>query len=73
MSCTYCEGKTLTRVANERHQVCRCCLALTRGGHWDRLAKRWLEHRPHDWSGDVAAFLEVLHGQGGSPTAQEPR
>src|SRR3954464_12920909 len=53
MSCTYCDAKTLTRVASE-HRVCRCCLALTRGGHWDRLANRWLEHRPQDWSSDVA-------------------
>jgi hypothetical protein len=73
MSCTYCDGKTLTRVASE-HRVCRCCLALTRGGHWERLAKRWLEHRPQDWSDDVACYLEVLHGQAAPPpTAPERR
>jgi hypothetical protein len=29
------------------------------------LAKRWLQHRPEDWSGDVAAYLEVLYGRDG--------
>ena len=65
MSCTYCYAQTFTRVANGRHPVCRCCLELTRREHWDRLATRWLKHRPEDWSGDVAAYLEVLYGRSG--------
>jgi hypothetical protein len=65
MACTYCGGKTLTKLAGGRRAVCRCCLALTRRRHWDRLARRWLRHRPEDWCGDVAAFLEVAHGADG--------
>lgn len=65
MSCTYCFAKALTRSAGGRHPVCRCCLELSSGEHWDRLAKRWLQHRPEDWSGDVAAYLEVLYGRDG--------
>jgi hypothetical protein len=62
MACTYCANKTLTTLSGGAHRVCRCCLALARGGHWDRLANRWLRQRPEDWCGDVAAYLEVLHG-----------
>jgi hypothetical protein len=65
MTCTYCANKRITKLAQGQHPVCRCCLALARRRHWDRLAKRWLEHRPQDWSSDVAAYLEVLHGHRG--------
>ena len=61
MACTYCGSNALTRTGGGGHRLCRCCLALTRGRHWDRLATRWLRHRPEDWSDDVAAYLETLY------------
>jgi hypothetical protein len=68
MPCHYCSATAVCRSPRGNHPLCRCCLQLTRRRLWDRLALRWLAHRPEDWSADVAAYLEVLHG-GETPSA----
>lgn len=61
--CCYCDQPSLATLTDKQYRVCQCCLRLVRHEKWQALALHWLERRPQDWVGDVAAWLECTYGR----------
>ncbi len=59
MECTYCPNLAKVSLVGTKFSFCQTCQALANANDWEGLAERWLKHKPQDWQGDVAAYLET--------------
>ena len=66
MTCRFCNASSTDSPA------CSFCQVLIEDEDWHVLAKLWLTCRPQDWTGDVAAFLELTEGPGANPPRWTP-